>query len=203
MHSRIRFSTTSRLSPAAQSGPFAHAQKYRLPPESPVATTSIAIGSFDLVRKFVEHLVVKNAAEGPETDGSRPYEIDWAEVEASTSDCQTLEQAIGRAVVVADRMSRGASSRAQSANSSAYDAKRPLLCLQRGRRRTRFRGRQSLPKEGGQKARKDPRKPEPGGRVNLTGFPRIHSAASGQDSRSEMKDLTFHRVGSSPSLPIP
>ena len=74
--------------------------------------------------------MVKNAAEALETDGSRPYEIDWAEVEASTSDCQTLEQAIGRAVVVADRMSRGAFSRAQPTNfSSAYDANDPFFAF--------------------------------------------------------------------------
>jgi hypothetical protein len=30
--------------------------------------------------------------------GSTPYEVDWAAVQACTSDCQTLEQAIGRGV---------------------------------------------------------------------------------------------------------
>jgi hypothetical protein len=65
------------------------------------------IGSFDMVRKFVEHVVDKNAPTSPGT-GERPrLAIDWDAVEASVADAPTLEQAIGRAVVIADQMSRG------------------------------------------------------------------------------------------------
>jgi hypothetical protein len=72
--------------------------------ESTSVTTSLANGSFDLVRKFLEHLLAENA---PKAMGAAQCEIDWAAVEASTTGCQTLEQAIGRAIVVTDQMSRG------------------------------------------------------------------------------------------------
>jgi hypothetical protein len=83
------------------------------------ATTSIASGSFDLVQKFLEHLVVKNPAGALGRGGSALCEIDWATVEASMADCQTLEQAIGRAIVV-----------------GFLRRQRPLLRLQRGGRRS-------------------------------------------------------------------
>jgi hypothetical protein len=111
LHSRTRFSTAARLPedplPTIHPGPWVFSEESRFPKESASATTSIAHGSFDLARKFLEHLVLENALGALGRGESVLYEIDWAAVEASTSDCRTLEQAIGRAIVVADQMSRG------------------------------------------------------------------------------------------------
>ena len=65
------------------------------------------IRSFDMVRRFVQHVVDENA---PTLLGSGDHSgpaIDWGAVEASVAGALTLEQAIGRAVVIADQMSRG------------------------------------------------------------------------------------------------
>jgi hypothetical protein len=66
------------------------------------------IGSFELVRRFVEHVVAKNAFESPGKERTLRSAIDWEVVEASVADTNSLEQAIGRAVVIADQMCRGA-----------------------------------------------------------------------------------------------
>jgi hypothetical protein len=65
------------------------------------------IGSFDLVREFVEHVVAKNTSLGTGNDHSARHALDWAALEASVADSPTLEQAIGRAIVIADQMGRG------------------------------------------------------------------------------------------------
>jgi hypothetical protein len=62
---------------------------------------------FGLVRTFVEHLAAKNASEGLESYRSSLRTIDWETVESSVADSRSFEQAIGRAVVIADQMSRG------------------------------------------------------------------------------------------------
>ena len=41
------------------------------------------------------------------TSGSARQVVDWRAVDASVADSRSLEQAIGRAVVIADQMSRG------------------------------------------------------------------------------------------------
>jgi len=51
--------------------------------------------------------VAENALGALGNGVSAPYLIDWGAVEASVADSRTLEQAIGRAVVIADQMSRG------------------------------------------------------------------------------------------------
>jgi hypothetical protein len=134
LHSRTRFSTTARLAedslPAIQPGPWVFTQETQIPTESASATTSAATRSFDVVRKFLEHLVVENAVGADGRVGSAQYEIDWAAVEASVSDCQTLEQAIGRAVVVADQMSRGVLDGIQCTDLwPAYDADDPFFAF--------------------------------------------------------------------------
>jgi hypothetical protein len=134
LHSPTRFSTTARPAedslPAIQAGPWVLTQESQIPEESASAPTATATGSFDLVRKFLEHLVIENAAGLDGRDGSAQYQIDWAAVEASTSDCQTLEQAIGRAVVVADQMSRGVFDGIQSADLwPSYDANDPFFAF--------------------------------------------------------------------------
>ena len=74
-----------------------------LPETSENAKNSYPVAAFALVREFVEQVLVPHAA--AEIDGRRP--VDWAAIEALIIDCRSLEQAIGRAVVVADQMSRG------------------------------------------------------------------------------------------------
>ena len=77
----------------------------------------------------MEH-VVENAGRALGHGGSAPCEIDWAVVEASTSDCLTLEQAIGRAVVVADQMSRGVFEAIPCADLwASYDANDPFFAF--------------------------------------------------------------------------
>ena len=70
-------------------------------------TDSFDLESFDLVRRFVEHVVVKNASAVLGNGRSSRNAIDWEALEASVSDAGSLEQAIGRAVVIADQMCRG------------------------------------------------------------------------------------------------
>ena len=71
------------------------------------ATDSFGIGSFDLVRQFVELVVAKNAAAGLGNGHFSKNPIDWEAVEAAVAGSRSFEQAIGRAVVVADQMCRG------------------------------------------------------------------------------------------------
>jgi hypothetical protein len=59
------------------------------------------------VRRFLEHVVAKNALAALGNGRSAPQAIDWSAVAASVADSSTLEQAVGRAVVIADQMSRG------------------------------------------------------------------------------------------------
>lgn len=66
------------------------------------------VGSFDLLRKFVEHIVDRNASGALENNQS-PFTIDWETIEASVADSCSFQQAVGRAVVIADQMSRGMS----------------------------------------------------------------------------------------------
>jgi hypothetical protein len=65
---------------------------------------SFDIGSFELVRRFVEHVVTNNASVAP---AAGLHAIDWSALKTSIDGARTLEQAIGRCVVIADRMSRG------------------------------------------------------------------------------------------------
>jgi len=78
-----------------------------LPQSSTSGIATFDIGSVELVRGFVEHLVAENASGALGNGGSARYRIDWDAMEASVADSRTLEQAIGRAVVIADQMSRG------------------------------------------------------------------------------------------------
>lgn len=74
---------------------------------SGTAKGSFDIGSFELVRRFVEHMVSENASARLGNAQTARLTIDWADMEASVADSSTLEEAIGRAVVIADKMSRG------------------------------------------------------------------------------------------------
>ena len=81
------------------------------------ATDSFGIGSFELVRQFVEHLAAKNPAAVLGNGHASRDPIDWAALEALVADSRSFEQAIGRAVVVADRMCRGVFDDTQFADS--------------------------------------------------------------------------------------
>jgi hypothetical protein len=65
------------------------------------------IGSHDLVCQFVEQVVAKNASGLLGNGRSLRSAIDWEAVKASVAESNSLEQAIGRAVVIADQMCRG------------------------------------------------------------------------------------------------
>ncbi len=51
--------------------------------------------------------MAKHAATASRSDHSSRRSIDWEALKESVADSPTLEQAIGRAVVIADRMGRG------------------------------------------------------------------------------------------------
>jgi len=69
---------------------------------------SFDVSSFELVRAFVTRVVENNGS-----SGSQPLPpVDWRAVEAAVSDSTSLEQAIGRAVVIAALSRRIASDEA-------------------------------------------------------------------------------------------
>jgi hypothetical protein len=76
-------------------------------PLSAVVIESFDIGSFELVRRFVEHVEARNELAWLGNGERARRIIDWAAVEVSVADSRNLELAIGRAVVLADQMSRG------------------------------------------------------------------------------------------------
>jgi hypothetical protein len=55
----------------------------------------------------VEQIVAKNASAVLGSELPSRHAIDWEAVEASVADCRTLEQSVGRAVILADQMCRG------------------------------------------------------------------------------------------------
>ncbi len=109
LHTRMNFSTdagvSQNCSSAITSDPFIRSEE-ALPGGSASAIVPFNVGSFDLVRKFVEHMVAENASALGDGRSSRNA-IDWERVEASVADSTSFEQAIGRAVVIADEMCRG------------------------------------------------------------------------------------------------
>jgi hypothetical protein len=68
---------------------------------------SFDISSFELVREFVEQVGVPGATVSLEGSPARTNVIVWDVVKASVANSRSFEQAIGRAVVIADQMSRG------------------------------------------------------------------------------------------------
>ena len=91
---------------------------------------------------------------------SAHYEIDWAAVEASTTDCQTLEQAIGRAVVSPIRCLGECLTGIQCADLwPSYDANDPFFAFSVADVAPDF-GDEVATKEGGQKTRGIPPEPE-------------------------------------------
>lgn len=102
----------------------------QLLPLSAISFGSYDIGSFELMRSFVEHVVTQNErARLGNRQGARPI-VDWAAVDASVADARTLEQAIGRVVVLADRISRGVLDDARPGESpSSLKAEEPFFAF--------------------------------------------------------------------------
>jgi hypothetical protein len=96
LHTPTKGSATAGPAPALLEG--------SLQSRSVFGTASFDIRSFELVRRFVEHVVAKNASVAPVVGQEA---IDWVAVQTAVTNSGTLEQAIGRAVVIADQMSRG------------------------------------------------------------------------------------------------
>jgi hypothetical protein len=79
------------------------------PPTGSPFIARFEVGSFAIVRQFVEHIMDKNAPTQAENGERTRLAIDWEAVEVAVADSRTLEQAVGRAVVIADQTSRGLS----------------------------------------------------------------------------------------------
>ncbi len=110
LHTRTIFSTDARAPencPSTITPDSSFQSEEALPGGSAPAIDSFDIGSFDLVRKFVEHVVAKNASTVLGNGRSSRNAVDWDAVQASVADSRSFEQAIGRAVVIADQMCRG------------------------------------------------------------------------------------------------
>ena len=95
-----------------------------LPGKCASANAPYDIGSFDLVRNFVELVIAKNASTLLGSGRSLRSGVDWKAVEAAVADSPSFEQAIGRAIVITDQMCRGVFDSAQldDAPSSQDDA---------------------------------------------------------------------------------
>jgi hypothetical protein len=70
-------------------------------------TDSFDISAFSLVRNFVEQVVVTGGGASSVDVCSRAALIDWDVVGNSVARSASFEQAIGRAILIADQMSRG------------------------------------------------------------------------------------------------
>jgi hypothetical protein len=71
----------------------------------PSSSDSQLTTSYELAGRFVEHLF--NRYRGP-APASRPTRRDWDVLQHAVASATSLEQAVGRSIVVADLMSRGA-----------------------------------------------------------------------------------------------
>jgi hypothetical protein len=107
LHTRTTCSTNARPEnrPSTEYAPSFPVEEL-LPQRSGSTVAVFDIGSVELVREFMEHVVAKNTSPALGDGRSTRYAIDWGAVEASVAGSHTLEQAIGRAIVVADQVSR-------------------------------------------------------------------------------------------------
>jgi hypothetical protein len=65
--------------------------------------------SFELVRCFVKHLAHGSESDALPSGLCSPPRFEWEDLRTAIAGSHSIEHAIGRAVVIADRMSRGAS----------------------------------------------------------------------------------------------
>jgi hypothetical protein len=74
---------------------------------SATRTAYFDISAFSLVRTFVEQVIATGGSASSADANSRTAIIDWDVVGNSVACSASFEQAIGRAVLIADQMSRG------------------------------------------------------------------------------------------------
>jgi hypothetical protein len=72
------------------------------------ADGSFRIARVELVRKFIEHIAAQSRSAVPGSAGALTR-IDWDALEAAVGESSSLEQAVGRAIALADRICRGVS----------------------------------------------------------------------------------------------
>jgi hypothetical protein len=103
--------TTFSLSPVSDERSSTNGSRDRLDfplvAASSTNTEGFGVGSIRLVRQFVEEVLTQQDSGSDEGVGSSDRQVDWGAIEASVGGCSTLEQAIGRAIVLADQMLRG------------------------------------------------------------------------------------------------
>ena len=73
---------------------------------------SFRIARVELVRKFIEHIAARSQSSLPGSAGAGSR-IDWDALEAAVAESSSPEQAIGRAIALADRICRGVSDGAE------------------------------------------------------------------------------------------
>jgi hypothetical protein len=85
----------------------------QLPPPGAVCTPSASPfeidftdQSWEMVRDFIEHLEDPHGKSRYRNDRSKAARVDWAVIQAAVAGSHSIEQAIGRALVIADRMCR-------------------------------------------------------------------------------------------------
>jgi hypothetical protein len=103
----LRLDTSSAESRPATITSRASLHTAKTPERSSPVGEFIDIGAFGIVRGFVDHLVAKQALAEPDNTSSGCKPPIWEILVGVVADSHTLEQAIGRAVVIADRLARG------------------------------------------------------------------------------------------------
>ena len=64
--------------------------------------------SFDLVREYVEYLTLRGVSKGPAAESSSLQRAtDWDFIQRSVTGSESVEEAIGHAIVIADQVARG------------------------------------------------------------------------------------------------
>jgi hypothetical protein len=101
------FSTAQQNRPSAVTGGPSFWSEEAHPGVSPSVMDPFNFESFELVRNFIEHMVAANRSALLGNRRSFRNDIDWPALESFVADCRSCEQAIGRAVVIADQMCRG------------------------------------------------------------------------------------------------
>ena len=90
-------------------------------------------GSFDMLGEFVQYLMEERALD--QHQRTLAPSIDWQAIRRAAADSPSVEQAIGRAAMIADRMTRGIRNTARGGiDIRGGKSGGPVLCLQRGRR---------------------------------------------------------------------